>query len=75
MRCYYRLVRAKSEWTKEEKARWWERYHRENRELVIVPAVPLHDVTEVEVDPTTLGELDDEAFGEGPGWGPGKGSC
>lgn len=68
-------MRVKSEWTEEEKARWWERYHRENRELVIVPAMPLHDINEVNVDPSTIGELEDEAFGSEPAWGPRKGSC
>lgn len=69
------MYRAKNEWTEEEKARWWERYRRENCELVIVPAVPLHDATEVNVDPEMLKELDDEAFGSEPTWGPRKGRC
>lgn len=59
-------------WTEDEKARWWDEYHRRHREMVIVPA-PLH--TEVEVDPDLIAELGDDAFGEVPVWGPKKGAA
>lgn len=66
--------RAKTERTEEEKSLWWDRYRRENNELVIVPAVPVHEAEEVTIDPGT-GNLEDEAFGPEPTWGSRKGSC